>query len=81
MLTNGLFKGVHTAWIDSFTSGTFILTVYEPLKYKLTKLLNGSDKGAFGTPSWIKFLSGGISASLSKGIFNPIDLIRVRLIA
>ena len=54
--------------------------MYEPLKFSITKATYG-DSNNIKIPTFIKFMSAGISGGACALISNPTDLIKTRMIA
>jgi solute carrier family 25 (mitochondrial dicarboxylate transporter), member 10 len=82
----GFFKGAKASILRECTYSALRMGLYEPVKCKYSELLiihrdgdTDIDDGAAFTSPLIKILSSFTSGAISSAIFNPIDVIKVRL--
>jgi len=82
----GFFKGAIASILRECTYSALRMGLYEPVKCKYSELLiihrdgdTDIDDGAAFTSPLIKILSSFTSGAISSAIFNPIDVIKVRL--
>lgn len=68
-----LYKGLSAAWLREASYSSTRLGLYEPFK----KLLGATDREH--TPFYIMALSGALSGMVASGIFNPADMLKVRM--
>jgi Mitochondrial carrier protein len=70
----GLYKGMSASALREMTFSGTRFAVYEPLR----RLLGGSDS-AKETSHWHRILAGLASGAISATIWNPTDVLKVRL--
>lgn len=82
----GFFKGAAASVLRECTYSALRMGLYEPIKCKYSELLiihrdgdTDIDASAALTSPLIKILSSFTSGAISSAIFNPIDVIKVRL--
>jgi len=68
----GFFKGLSPALLRAATYGSFRVGLYEPIKQSI------SNEGG-PPPLWVKLVSGLSSGALASFLFNPCDVVKVRM--
>eukprot|EP01080_Neovahlkampfia_damariscottae_P005111 gene5111-8709_t len=76
-LKNGLFKGYMLNMLSDAPTSAFYFVGYEQLKILAKNMLN--KKSVDDLPGWVYLTCGGVTSGFLTGVFNPLDVIRIRL--